>query len=151
MDPRPRRAEVRCGREREIETASSRERAVGPLAAEVATFGASLLVSDGPPIPVGDAVHMVMERVSLPGAHDLAAIADDVCQEGDIADQTQNVVAMSRACLQATCVQRALAGGRWWREVPFVLSRATDPSDADGGPLATGRVDMVHEEAASCS
>ena len=142
------RAELKAiaGREREIETASSRERATGPLAAEVATFGASLLVSDGPPIPVGDAVHMVMERVTLPGADDLEAIADDVCQEGDIADLTEDVLAMCRACLQAHCVQHALAGGRWWREVPFVLSRTTDSSEPDRGPLATGRVDMVHQD-----
>jgi ATP-dependent helicase/nuclease subunit A len=134
----------RPGHEREIEIASSRERAVGPLAAEVATFGASLLVADGPPIPVGDAVHMVMERVSLPDASDLDAIADDVCLEGDIYDQKDDVVAMCRACLEAPSVRQALAGGRWWREVPFVLARG----DGLGGPLATGRVDMVYEDAA---
>ncbi len=134
---------ARAGLEREIVTASSRERAVGPLAAEVATFGASLLVADGPPIPVGDAVHMVMERVSLPGASDLEAIADDVCLEGDIYDQKDDVVAMCRACLDAPSVRRALEGGRRWREVPFVLARG----DGHGGPLATGRVDMVHEDA----
>ena len=136
---------ARAAAERKIETASSRERAIGPLAAEVATFGASLLVSDGPPIPVGDAVHMVMERVTLAAAHDLEAIAEDVCLEGDIADQLDDVVAMCRACLHSHCVQRALADGRWWREVPFVLSRAVDAAVADAGPLATGRVDMVHE------
>ena len=134
----------RAGREREIETASSRERAVGPLAAEVATFGATLLVADGPPILIGDAVHMVMERVTLPGARDLVAIVDDVCSEGDIVDQLDDVAAMCRSCLQSHCVRRALAGGRVWREVPFVLSRATQPGDAEHGPLATGRVDLVH-------
>jgi ATP-dependent helicase/nuclease subunit A len=132
--------------ERAIETASSRERARGPLAAEVANFGAALLVSDGPPILVGDAVHMVMERIALPDALDLESIADDVCLEGDIAEQTDDVIAMSRACLQAHSVKAALAGGRWWREVPFAVSRATDPSLADTGPLATGRVDLVHQE-----
>jgi ATP-dependent helicase/nuclease subunit A len=109
----------------------------------VATFGASLLVADGPPIPVGDAVHMVMERVSLPDASDLEAIADDVCLEGDIYDQKDDVVAMCRACLEAPSVGRALASGRWWREVPFVLARG---DGAPGGPLATGRVDMVCED-----
>ena len=99
-----------AGREREIETASSRERADGPLAAEVATFGASLLVSDGPPIPVGDAVHMVMERVTLPGADDLEAIADDVCQEGDIADQTRTYSrCVARACKPIACSARSPA------------------------------------------
>ena len=51
-----------AGRERDIEVASSRERAQGPLAAEVATFEAALVIGQGPPIPIGDAVHMVMER-----------------------------------------------------------------------------------------
>ena len=87
-----------------------------------------------------------MERVTLPGALDLEAIAEDVCLEGAIDEQTDDVIAMCRACLHAHCVQRAIAGGRWWREVPFVLSRAGDPTDADRGPLATGRVDMVHQE-----
>ena len=57
-------------RERKIEIASSRERAYGPLAAEVATFDAALVIGQGPPIPIGDAVHMVMERVTLPGARE---------------------------------------------------------------------------------
>jgi ATP-dependent exoDNAse (exonuclease V) beta subunit len=70
------------GVEREIETASSRERARGPLAAEVESFAATLLVGDGPPLPIGDAVHMVMERITLPGGEDLNRIADDVCKEG---------------------------------------------------------------------
>jgi ATP-dependent helicase/nuclease subunit A len=134
----------RAAVEREIETATSRERAVGPLAAEVATFGTSLLVADSPPIPVGDAVHMVMERVSLPDATDLEAIANDVCLEGDIAEHEADVVAMCRACLQAGSVQRALAGGRWWREVPFVVSR--EVGAASEGALATGRVDLVHQD-----
>ena len=140
------RLRKQAGREREIENAWSRERARGPLAAEVATFGAALLIGEGPPLLVGDAVHMVMERVTLPGALDLEAIAEDVCLEGAIDEQTDDVIAMCRACLHAHCVQRAIAGGRWWREVPFVLSRAGDPTDADRGPLATGRVDMVHQE-----
>jgi ATP-dependent helicase/nuclease subunit A len=141
------RAELKAhaGREREIEVASSRERAIGPLAAEIATFGAALLFSDGPPLPIGDAVHMVMERITLPDAHDLEAIAEDVCLEGDIQKDIADVAAMCRACLSAHCVQAALAGGRYWREVPFVLNRAGDRSDAARGPLATGRVDVVHE------
>ena len=89
-----------ASREREIETASSRERAQGPLAAEVATFASALVLGQGPPIPVGDAVHMVMERITLPSAEDLEAIAEDVCLEGDITDQLEDVIAMCRACLQ---------------------------------------------------
>ena len=51
--------------------ASSKERDVRPLAAEASHSAAALLVSEGPPLPVGDALHLVMERVSLPGAEDL--------------------------------------------------------------------------------
>jgi ATP-dependent helicase/nuclease subunit A len=136
----------RAATEREIETASSRERAYGPLAAEVATFGAALMVHDGPPIPVGDAVHMVMERITLPDARDLEEIAEDVCLEGDIAEELDDVIAMCGACLEAHSMRRALAAGCYWREVPFLLSRAYEKEEADTGPLATGRVDLVYQD-----
>ena len=135
----------RASKERDIEVASSRERAQGPLAAEVATFDAALVIGQGPPIPIGDAVHMVMERVALPDAADLEAVAEDVCLEGDIAEDLDDVIAMCRACLKAPSVQRALASGRFWREVPFVLSRDGD-IDRDRGPLVSGRVDMVYRD-----
>jgi len=72
-----RRAQLKriASTEREIETASSRERAYVPLAAEVATFEAALVIGQGPPIPIGDAVHMIMERVSLPDAENLGSSA----------------------------------------------------------------------------
>ena len=132
--------------EREIETASSRERARGPLAAEVESFAATLLVGDGPPLPVGDAVHMVMERITLPDGEDLETIADDVCKEGAITEQLDDVIAMCRACLKAPSVRRAIASARFWREVPFVLSRAADADDAEAGALVNGRVDLVYED-----
>jgi ATP-dependent exoDNAse (exonuclease V) beta subunit len=134
-----------AGQEREIEVASSRERAQGPLAAEVATFDAALVLGQGPPIPIGDAVHMVIERVALPEAADLEAVAEDVCLEGDIADDLEDVIAMCRACLKAPSVQQALRSGQFWREVPFVLSRSGQV-DPDRGPLVSGRVDLVHRD-----
>jgi ATP-dependent helicase/nuclease subunit A len=138
------RAELkrRASRERDIEIATSRERAQGPLAAEVATFEAALVLGQGPPIPLGDAVHMVMERVELPGAADLDAVAEDVCLEGGLADDLEDVVAMCRACLKAPSVQRALACGQFWREVPFMLSR-NGQVDPGREPLVSGRVDVV--------
>jgi ATP-dependent exoDNAse (exonuclease V) beta subunit len=134
-----------AGRERDIEVASSRERATGPLAAEVSTFASALLIGDGPPIPVGDAVHMVMERLSLPGAENLEQVVEDVCLEGAITEQLDDVLAMCRACLGARSVKEALAGGEWWREVPFVLSRTNDGSPFIG-PLTAGRVDLVYRQ-----
>jgi ATP-dependent helicase/nuclease subunit A len=89
---------------------------------------------------------MVMERITLPDGDDLEQIADDVCKEGAIAEQLNDVIAMCRACLQAPSVQRAAAAARFWREVPFVLSRSADPADADSGPLVNGRVDLVYSD-----
>jgi ATP-dependent helicase/nuclease subunit A len=131
---------------RKIETASSRERPRGPLAAEVATFDAALLIGDGPPLPIGDAVHMVMERVTLPHAHDLEQIADDVCKEGAITDDTADVISMCRACLGSPSVKRAVEVGSFWREVPFVLNHAGNPEAAERAPLTNGRVDLVFRD-----
>jgi ATP-dependent exoDNAse (exonuclease V) beta subunit len=131
--------------EREIETASSRERAYGPLAAEVATFEAALVIGQGPPIPIGDAVHMVMERISLPDAENLEEVAEDVCLEGDIAHDLPDVISMCRACLDSPSVKRAMALGSWWREVPFVISHACN-GDAERGRLTNGRVDLVFRD-----
>ena len=119
---------------RAIEIASSRERPRGPLAAEVATFDAALVIGQGPPIPIGDAVHMVMERVTLPDAHDLEQIADDVCKEGAITEDTADVIAMCRACLGSPSVKRAIELGSWWREVPFMLNHAHDGEDGRPRP-----------------
>ena len=131
---------------REIEIASSRERAQGPLAAEVATFDAALLIGDGPPIPIGDAVHMVMERVTLPDASDLEQIADDVCKEGAIINDTADVISMCRACLQSPSLKRAVELGSWWREVPFMIDHASEGETAERAPLTNGRVDLVFRD-----
>jgi ATP-dependent helicase/nuclease subunit A len=136
----------RAGLEREIETASSRERPVGPLAAEVATFDAALVIGQGPPIPIGDAVHMVMERVTLPDAEDLEQVAEDVCLEGDIAADLDDVIAMCRACLEAPSVRTALSSRRLWREVSFVVAHAAGADSAEQGPLTNGRVDLVYRD-----
>jgi ATP-dependent helicase/nuclease subunit A len=131
---------------RSIEIASSRERAQGPLAAEVATFDAALVIGQGPPLPVGDAVHMVMERVTLPDARDLEEIADDVCREGAITNDTADVISMCRACLDSPSVKRAVELGSWWREVPFMVSHTRDGESPDRAPLTNGRVDLVFRD-----
>jgi ATP-dependent helicase/nuclease subunit A len=130
---------------RKIEIASSRERPQGPLAAEVATFDAALVIGQGPPIPIGDAVHMVMERVELPGAGNLGDVAEDVCLEGDIAADLPDVISMCRACLSSPSVKRALETGAWWREVPFMLDHGKN-GDPEHAPLNNGRVDLVFQD-----
>jgi len=130
---------------REIEIASSRERAQGPLAAEVATFDAALLIGDGPPIPIGDAVHMVMERITLPDAEDLERIADDVCKEGAITEDTDDVISMCRACLESPSIRRALELGTLWREVPFMINHGNG-IPPERAALTNGRVDLVFRD-----
>jgi ATP-dependent helicase/nuclease subunit A len=118
--------------------ASSVERATRPLSAEASHSGATLLLSDGPPLPVGDALHLVMERVSLPAADDLDAVVESVCTEAGLLDRLEEVREMAVRCLTSKTVKRGIASGTWRREVPFTVEQ-------DGG-YATGRVDAVFEE-----
>jgi ATP-dependent helicase/nuclease subunit A len=131
---------------RKIEIASSRERARGPLAAEVATFTAALVIGQGPPIPIGDAVHMVMERVNLGDGRDVDQIADDVCAEGAISEDLQDVIAMCHACLASPSVRRAVVLGSWWREVPFMICHPNGDRPVEQAPLTNGRVDLVYRD-----
>ncbi len=104
------------------------------------------MIGQGPPIPIGDAVHMVMERVTLPGAEDLEQIADDVCKEGAITHDTPDVISMCRACLDSPSVKQAVALGSWWREVPFMINHAREGELAERAPLTNGRVDLVFRD-----
>jgi len=119
-----------------ITVASSVERAVRPLAAEASHSASTLLVSEGPPLPIGDALHLVMERVALPGAEDLDEVVEAVCAEAGLADEAQLVGEMARRCLDSEAMARALASDGWYREVPFTVTRN------DG--FGTGRVDLVY-------
>jgi ATP-dependent exoDNAse (exonuclease V) beta subunit len=118
--------------------ASSVERATRPLASEASSASSALLLSEGPPLPVGDALHLVMERVSLPEATDLDEVVESVCAEAGLLDRTGEVQEMAARCLSSAAVRRALASGAYWREVPFTVIR--------GGGFAVGRVDLVYRE-----
>ena len=109
-----------------------------PLAAEAAHSGATLLVSEGPPLPVGDALHLVMERVTPPGGHDLEAVAHGVCAEAGLLDRELEVREMAARCLASPSVRHAFESGTAQREVPFTTVY-------DGG-IAVGRVDLVYRE-----
>jgi ATP-dependent exoDNAse (exonuclease V) beta subunit len=112
----------------------------------------ALVAGKGPPLPVGDALHRTMELVSLPGAEDLEQVARAVCQEADVTEHLDEVLAMARICLASEVVQRALRSGRWWREVAFVVPGTPSPANGDGGRASseagytTGRVDLVFRD-----
>ncbi len=125
-------------RELPFVVASSVERATRPLASEASHSGAALLLAEGPPLPVGDALHLVMERVTLPGTENLDELVESVCTEAGVTERMGEVDEMARRCLGSEAVQRALASGEYWREVPFAIKR-------DVG-FDVGRIDMVYSE-----
>jgi ATP-dependent helicase/nuclease subunit A len=122
----------------ELTVASSVERSVRPLAAEASHTEAAMLVSEGPPLEIGDALHRVMEKVSLPDAEDLAMWAEAICGEFGIPDNVYAVVEMAQRCLDSPTVKRAIESGNYQREVPFMES-------SDSG-YTSGRVDLVFAE-----
>ena len=67
---------------------------------------------------------IVRDDSSLADAHDLEQVADDVCKEGAITNDTADVISMCRACLESPSVKRAIELGSWWREVPFMINHA---------------------------
>jgi ATP-dependent exoDNAse (exonuclease V) beta subunit len=125
-------------RELAITVASSVERSVRPLAAEASHSASTLLVSEGPPLPIGDALHLVMERVALPGAEDLDEVVETICAEAGLPDDAGLVGEMARRCLDSDAIAHALASAEWYREVPFTVSR--------NGGFGTGRVDLIYRE-----
>jgi len=119
----------------ELEVASSVKRELRPLAAEASSADATLLVSEGPPLAVGDALHKVMERITLPGADDLELWAEAVCAEFGIPGSAGDVIEMARRCLESPSVRAAIESGTCQREVPFTL--------ASERGYTVGRVDLV--------
>jgi ATP-dependent exoDNAse (exonuclease V) beta subunit len=138
-------------RELPFATATSIEKPWRPLSVAAEDIDGALVAGKGPPLPVGDALHRTMELVSLPGAEDLEQVARAVCEEADVADHLDEVLAMARNCLASEVVQRALRSGTWQREVAFAVP-GTGPSENGDGASAeagytTGRVDLVfHDE-----
>jgi len=135
-------------RELPFVTATSIEKPWRPLSVAAEDIDGALVAGKGPPLPVGDALHRTMELVSLPGAEDLEAVARAVCEEADVSDHLDEVLAMARNCLASEVVQRALRSGLWWREVAFVVPGVG--TENGGGALeaglTSGRVDLVFED-----
>jgi ATP-dependent helicase/nuclease subunit A len=122
----------------ELTVASSVERSLRPLAAEASHTEAAMLVSEGPPLEIGDALHKVMEKVSLPDADDLEMWAEAICAEFGIQQCSDEVIDMARRCLASPSVNRAIESGAYQRELPFTLR-------GERGYLA-GRVDLVFRD-----
>ena len=124
--------------ELELTVASTTEREARPLAAEASHSAGALLASEGPPLEIGEALHLVMERVDLPEAGNLEPVTLAACAEAQIEDHADEVMELARRCLTSPTVKHALESGTYRREVPFTVMDA-------GGPVV-GRVDLVFKD-----
>ena len=133
-------------RELPFVTATSIEQPWRPLSVAAEDIDGALVAGKGPPLPVGDALHRTMELVSLPGAEDLERVARAVCEEADVAEHLDEVLAMARNCLASEVVQRVLRSGRWWREVAFVVPGVDGAGEGPEAGFTAGRVDLVFRD-----
>ena len=129
-----------AGRELEVVTASSVELLwQRPLTVEVSeSDGTVLAAGNGPPLPLGDAVHQVMEVVDLAHPGSIDQIVAAVCSESGLTDRQDEVSELVRRCLASPVIGRAISAGEYWREVPFTIPW-------DGG-RAVGRIDLMFVE-----
>ena len=96
-------------------------------------------MSEGPPLEIGEALHLVMERVSLPDAEDLEEVAGAIAAEAGLVDHQDELLKLARRCLASPTVTQVTQDGTAQREVPFVKA------GADG--FVTGRLDLVARNA----
>lgn len=129
-----------AGRELEVLTASSVELLwQRPLTIEVNEADGTVVSSGkGPPLPVGDAVHQVMEVIDLAAPGSIEPVVGAVCSEFGLLDRREEIQALVEQCLASPAVARAVAAEASWREVPFTI-----PWE-DG--LAVGRIDLLFVE-----
>jgi ATP-dependent exoDNAse (exonuclease V) beta subunit len=99
---------------------------------------APVIAGEGPPAEKGEALHKVLELVDLRNPTELEAVVSSVCQVAGIAEHMDDVLAMTRACLESDALSRARAAKELWREAPYTL-RVEDG-------YATGRIDVIFEE-----
>jgi ATP-dependent helicase/nuclease subunit A len=97
-----------------------------------------LIVSEGPPAPIGDAMHRVLELIDLRDPREIEQRVAAVCALAGLAGHEEQLGELVRACLASPVVARLRAAARSWAEVPYTTRVA------DG--YATGRIDVVFEE-----
>ncbi|MBA2527255.1 MAG: UvrD-helicase domain-containing protein, partial [Pyrinomonadaceae bacterium] len=123
-----------------IETATSLEKPWRPLVVSSETPDATLILGEGPPLPIGDAVHRVMELITFPDATDLEALARAVCAEAEIDDAVDEVIKLARRCLESKVMQQAIVSDQLLREVAFTIPAP------DGTGFVNGRIDVLFRD-----
>ena len=89
-----------------------------------------MLVSEGPPLEIGDALHKVMEKVSLPDAEDLEMWAEAICTRSSGSWSTRRGRGHGPAVPGEPYREARDESGSYRREVPFTFTVrvATSPA-----------------------
>ena len=87
---------------------------------------------------VGRAVHAVLQAIDLATGDGIADRARAQAAAEDIPDRSGEVARLARVAVESAIVQRAVASGRFWREVPVAV--------ATGGGSLHGFIDLLFEE-----
>ena len=87
---------------------------------------------------LGRAVHAVLQTVDLATGDGLEDTARAQAAAEGVPHREAEVIRLSRVALQSKVVQRALASGRWWREVPVAAPV--------GDVVLEGFIDLLFEE-----
>ncbi|MFN8188052.1 MAG: 3'-5' exonuclease [Gaiellales bacterium] len=109
-----------------------------PHASILAAGDGPLILGEGPPREVGEALHKVMELCDLARPESLPSLVESICAVAGIPEAAGEVLKLAQACVGSPVVARALASGRHWREVPYTV-----PIENGYG---TGRIDLVFEQ-----
>jgi len=131
----------RARRQRKITTATSTERLwERPLTVEVLEGDGTIVATgEGDPLPLGDALHRVMECVNLADPSGLEDLVSAVAQESALSEREDELLDLANACLVSSAVTQAAESDECWREVPFGIT------DADGA-LTFGRMDLLYRQ-----
>ena len=118
---------------------ATRDEGDAPLSVTmIAADDEPLIVSEGPPAPIGDAMHRVLELVDLRAPTDVDQIVASVAALAGLVGHEEQLGQLVRFCLASPVIGRLRASARSWTEVPYTTRMA------DG--YATGRIDLVFEE-----
>ena len=86
---------------------------------------------------IGRAVHAVLQTIDLATGEGLAETAQAQAAGENIPGRRQEIIDLARVALDSLAVQRAVASGRYWREVPVAAPL--------GDGLVEGFIDLLYE------
>jgi len=87
---------------------------------------------------VGRAVHAVLQSVDLASGQGLEDTARAQAAAEGVPQREAEIVSLVRVALESETVKRAVASGRWWREVPV--------GAPVGETVLEGFIDLLFEE-----